>query len=313
LNHPTTHRPRGLERLRRSLHFVPGADERMLTKSIDTAADGLVLDLEDAVTPDRKVSARETVAAWLGAVDFRGKERVVRVNPLDTPWGHDDLRVILRNPPDALLIPKVSTLAELQLIEDILALHESEYGHPAGEVGLIVVSTETPLGALNVATFPDCRRVIGLTWGAEDLSALLGVSRNRFPDGTLLDTYRYCRVRTLLSAAAGGVQPLDTAFVDIRNPDGLRAECQEAAWMGFLGKVTIHPGQIDIVNAAFTPTADEVAEAERLVEAMAEAEREGRMAIAFEGRMVDVPHLERARRLLARAQRIDALSRGPAG
>jgi citrate lyase subunit beta/citryl-CoA lyase len=210
----------------------------------------------------------------------------------------------MRNPPDALLIPKVSHIEDLQLIDDILSLHESDYGHPAGAVGLIVVSTETPLGALNVATFPACRRVVGLTWGAEDLSAILGAARNRFPDGRLLDTYRWCRVQTLVAAAAGGVQPLDTAFVDIRNPDGLRAECQEAAWMGFLGKVTIHPGQIDVVNEAFTPSAAEVTEAERLVEAMAAAEQEGRMAIAFEGRMVDVPHLERAKRLLARARRI---------
>ncbi|MGA0796493.1 MAG: HpcH/HpaI aldolase/citrate lyase family protein [Quisquiliibacterium sp.] len=303
-NDQTAPRPPGVHRLRRSLHFVPGADERMLAKSLATRADGLVLDLEDAVTPERKDAARHTVADWLGSVDFSGKERVVRVNPLETPWGHDDLRIVMRDPPDALLIPKVSRLADLQQIDELLGLHERDHGHPAGAVGLIVVSTETPLGALNVASFPSCRRVLGLTWGAEDLSAVLGVARNRFPDGRLLDTYRWCRVQTLLAAAAGGVQPLDTAYVDIRNPDGLRAECQEAAWMGFLGKITIHPGQIDIVNEAFTPSADEVAEAERLVEAMTAAEQAGRMAIAFEGRMIDVPHLERAKRLLERARRI---------
>jgi len=299
-------RPPGIDRLRRSLHFVPGADERMLAKSIATAADGLVLDLEDAVTPDRKGDAREVVAGWLATADFRGKERVVRINPLDSPWGRDDLRAIMRQPPDALLIPKVSTLADLQLLDQEISVFEQLHGHPDGCVGLLVVSTETPLGALNVATFPACRRVVGLTWGAEDLSALLGVSRNRFPDGRLLDTYRYCRVQTLLAAAAGGVQPLDTAYVDIRNAEGLRAECQEAAWMGFLGKITIHPNQIDAVNEAFTPSAEEVSEAERLVQAMAEAEAQGRMAIAFEGKMIDVPHLDRARRLLARARWIDS-------
>jgi len=299
-----TVRPPGIDRLRRSLHFVPGADERMLAKSIATAADSLVLDLEDAVTPDRKASAREIVADWLAKVDFRGKERVVRINPLDSPWGRDDLGAVLRHPPDALLIPKVSTLADLQLLDGEIAALERAYGHPEGQVGLLVVSTETPLGALNVATFPACRRVIGLTWGAEDLSAVLGVARNRYPDGRLLDTYRFCRVQTLLAAAAAGLQPLDTAYVDIRNLAGLRDECQEAAWMGFLGKVTIHPGQIDVVNETFTPSTEEVAEAERLVQAMADAATQGRMAIAFEGKMIDVPHLERAKRLLARAQRI---------
>jgi citrate lyase subunit beta/citryl-CoA lyase len=301
-------RPPGVDRLRRSLHFVPGADGRMLDKSLATAADGLVLDLEDAVTPDRKASARAVVADWLHTVDFGTKERVVRINPLDTPWGHDDLRTVLRSPPDALLIPKVSTLADLERLDAAIGALEREYGHPEGRVGLLVVSTETPLGALGVASFPACRRVIGLTWGAEDLSAVLGTARNRYPDGRLLDTYRYCRVQTLLAAAAGGVQPLDTAYVDIRNPAGLREECQEAAWLGFLGKITIHPSQIEVVNEIFTPSAAEIAEAERLVQAMAEAEAEGRMAIAFEGKMVDVPHLERARRLLARARRIQALA-----
>jgi citrate lyase subunit beta / citryl-CoA lyase len=302
----TAARPRtpGADRLRRSLHFVPGADERLLAKSLATRADALVLDLEDAVTPDRKDTARATVAGWLAGVDFAGKERVVRINPLSTPWGQDDLAATMRHPPDAYLVPKVSTLADLEALDALISTHERAHRHPANGVGLIVVSTETPRGALEVVRFPECLRVVALTWGAEDLSAVLGTARNRLPDGRFLDLYRYCRVQTLLAAAAGGVQPIDTTYVDIRDLDGLRAECREAAWMGYTGKVTIHPAQIDIVNEAFTPSPAEVDEAERLVAAMAEAEAAGRMAIAFEGRMVDVPHLERAKRLLARARQI---------
>lgn len=165
---------------------------------------------------------------------------------------------------------------------------------------MILVSTETPRGALNLPTFPECSRVIALSWGAEDLSAAIGASRNRGPDGRYLEVFRYCHTITLLAATAGGVQPLDTVFVDIRDHAGLRAESIESAWMGYTGKITIHPDQIEIVNEAFTPSPDLVETAQRLVEAFDEEAKQGRMAFSFEGQMVDVPHLTRARRVLAR-------------
>jgi citrate lyase subunit beta/citryl-CoA lyase len=295
----------GAERVRRSSHFVPGANEKMLHKSIATEADSLVLDLEDAVTPDRKDEARQVVSDWLRDIDFQGKERTVRMNPLDTPWGLKDLQVTMQHPPDAYLVPKVSTLEELNTISTELSRWEQEYGHEPNNVGLILVSTETPLGAINLPTFTQCSRVIGLSWGAEDLSAALGAPRNRRPDGSYLDVYKHCRTMTLLSAVAGNVQPMDTVFVDFNDPDGLRAECQEAAWMGFTGKITIHPNQIDIVNAAFSPDPAALDEARRLIEAFAEAEKEGLMAISFEGKMVDVPHLTRAKKILERATQIE--------
>lgn len=295
----------GAERLRRSAHFVPGANEKMLHKSIATAADCLILDLEDAVTPERKDDARHTVTEWLRDVDFQGKERTVRMNPLDTPWGLKDLEVTMQHPPDSYLVPKVSTLEQLDVISAEISRWEQQYGHAANQVGLILVSTETPLGALNLPTFTQCARVVGLSWGAEDLSAALGAPRNRRPDGSYLDVYKHCRTMTLLSAAAGNVQPMDTVFVDFNDPEGLAAECTEAAWMGYTGKITIHPNQIDIVNTAFSPSAEELDEAQRLLEAFAEAEKEGRMAFSFEGKMVDVPHLTRARKTLERAAEIE--------
>ncbi|MEM9620156.1 MAG: CoA ester lyase [Pseudomonadota bacterium] len=294
----------GVDRLRRSCHFVPGANEKMLHKSIASGADCLILDLEDAVTPDRKDAARQVVADWLGTVDFAGKERTVRMNPLDSPWGEADLEETMRHPPDAYVVPKVSTIDELHIISARLSQWEREYGHPDNSVGLILVSTETPLGALNVHTFAQCQRVVAMSWGAEDLSAALGAPRNRFPDGAYLELYKHCRNMTLLSAAAGGVQPVDTVYVDFNDPEGLRADCQEAAWLGYTGKITIHPNQIDVVNEVFSPSAAEIDEATRLVEAFAEAEKEGLMAISFEGKMVDVPHLTRARKTLARAAQI---------
>jgi citrate lyase subunit beta/citryl-CoA lyase len=300
----------GAERLRRSMHFVPGANEKMLSKALATAADSLVLDLEDAVTPDRKDDARQVIASWLETVDFGMQERVVRMNPLDTPWGLADLEITMAHPPDAYLVPKVSSLEELQQIDAHLTRLEMAYGHSPQAVGLLLVATETPLGVLNLPTFTHCSRVIGLTWGAEDLSAAIGAPRNRHPNGDYLDLYRHCRSQTLICAAAGGVQPMDGVFVDIKDAEGLARECQEGAWMGFTGKITIHPNQIDVVNEAFTPAAAELDEARRLIAAFAEAQAEGLMAINFEGRMVDVPHLTRAEKIVSRARQISSQQAG---
>ncbi len=292
--------------LRRSAHFVPGANEKMLQKSLQSAADTLILDLEDAVTPERKGDARSVVAAWLADVDFGHQERTVRMNPLASPWGQADLAATMVTPPDAYVVPKVSTLDELIEIDEFLLSLERQHGHAEGGVGLILVATETPLGALNLPSFSQCQRVVALSWGAEDLSAALGASRNRRPDGSYLDTYRFCRVQTLLSASAGGLQPIDTVFVDIKDQQGLQEECQEAAWMGYTGKITIHPDQIDIVNAAFTPSSEEVETARELLAMFATEQAAGRMAFQFRGQMVDVPHLSRARRVVQRAELIAA-------
>lgn len=290
------------QRLRRSVHFVPGANEKMLLKSLDLAADSLVLDLEDAVTPQRKHEARDVVAEWLRDVDFGGKERIVRMNPLDTAWGLDDLRATMQKPPDAYLVPKVRTLADIEQIDRTLQALESEYNHVHGCVKLILVSTETPQGVLNLPTFTQCSRVTALSWGAEDLSAAIGARRNRDAQDEYLDVFKFCRVQTLLCAAAGNVQPIDTVYVDIKNLDGLRRDCQQGAWMGFTGKITIHPDQISVVNEVFTPSADELSEALELVDAFDQAQRGGSMAFSFRGQMVDAPHLSRARKIIERAR-----------
>jgi citrate lyase subunit beta/citryl-CoA lyase len=264
-----------------------------------------VLDLEDAVTPDRKDEARAVVAGWLRDVDFGGKERVVRMNPLDTPWGLEDLRVTMQVPPDAYLVPKIRSLADIERIDLTLQTLEADFGHVRGGVKLILVSTETPQGVLNLPTFTQCPRVAALSWGAEDLSAAIGARRNRDDDGNYLDVFKFCRIQTLLCATAGNVQPLDTVYVDIKNLEGLRRDCQEGAWMGYTGKITIHPDQIPIVNELFTPSPDEIAEARDLIAAFEQAQRDGRMAFSFRGQMVDVPHLNRARTIIARAAQVD--------
>ncbi len=293
-----------MTRLRRSIHFVPGGNERMLVKALGTNADSLIFDLEDAVTPDRKDEVRGIVASWLAESDFGSKEKTVRMNPLDTPWGHADLEATIVSPPDAYVVPKPETLEGLNAIDAELSRLERLHGHADRGVGLILIA-ETPLGALNLPTFTGCPRVHALTWGGEDMSAVLGVPGNRDADGNYLSVYQHCRVVTLLSAVAGGVQPMDAVYVDFRDIDGLREECEEGARLGFTGKLSIHPDQIDVINAAFTPAPEQVAEAQALLDAFDEAQAEGRMAFSFNGQMVDAPHLSRARALLERARLIE--------
>jgi len=294
--------------LRRSLHFVPGANDKMFSKSLASSADSLILDLEDAVTPKKKDDARQVIKDWLNSADFSGKEKTVRINPIDSPWGLKDIEVVMQGHPDSLVIPKVSSYQELQTLDDALTHWESQLELQEKSVNLILIATETPASILNLPSFTDCERVAALSWGAEDLAASLGSTRNRGPDGSYLDIYKHCRNMTLICAAAGNVQPIDTVFVDFKDSKGLQNDCEEASWMGYTGKMTIHPDQLEVVNAAFSPGETEVSTAKRLIEAFAEAEKQGLMAIAFEGQMVDVPHLNRAKKLLARAELIEQVS-----
>jgi citrate lyase subunit beta/citryl-CoA lyase len=291
-----------MSRLRRAVHFVPGANEKMLQKSLALPADSLVLDLEDAVTPENKDSAREVVTRWLKEVDFGRQERMVRMNPLDTPWGVQDLEITMQGKPDSYLVPKVRTKDDLLRIDTIISRMEREYGYPPGEVKLVVLATETPQGLLNIRDFGSCPRVDALSWGAEDLSAAIGARRNRDERGQFLEVFRYARIMTLLAATAANVQPLDTVFVDIKDSEGLRRDCLEGAWMGFTGKITIHPSQIEVVNEVFTPSPEEIAESKELLAAFEENQKAGRMAFSFKGQMVDAPHLTRARTILERAR-----------
>ena len=228
------------------------------------------------------------------------------MNPLDTPWSYDSLRETMVHPPDAYLVPKPETLDGLMTIDAELRKLEREYSHPDRSVALVLVSTETPLGALNIGTFSQCPRVVGLSWGAEDLSAALGAPRNRDRNGRYLSVFEHCRTMTLLSASAAGLQPIDTVYVDFNDMDGFLAECEEVAWMGFTGKISIHPNQIDPINEAFTPSEQDVNEAKELMEAFDVAQSEGNMAFTFNGQMVDAPHLNRAKALLERAAAIES-------
>jgi citrate lyase subunit beta/citryl-CoA lyase len=204
--------------------------------------------------------------------------------------------------PDAYMVPKIRSKDDLLEVDAIVSKLEEQYSYPAGGVKLLALATETSQGLLNIRDFGGCPRVDSLSWGAEDLAASIGALRNRDDAGVFLEVFRYARIMTLLAATAADVQPIDTVFVDIKDLEGLRRDCQEGAAMGFTGKITIHPAQIEIVNQVFTPSKEEIEWAKELLAAAEENRKLGKFAFTFRGQMVDVPHFTRAKTILDRAK-----------
>jgi citrate lyase subunit beta/citryl-CoA lyase len=273
----------------------------MLTRALTLPADGLILDLEDAVAPDRKAAAREVVGEWLGR-DFAGRERWVRMNPIATGHGEADLEATIAARPDGYVVPKPGSAADVREVVRILDRLEQAHGIPNGATRLTLIATETPQGLLNIREIAAATpRTVAISWGIEDLGAAMGLGRVRDAEGRYLDIPRHARVMCALVAATVGVEAIDTVYTDIADLDGLRRECAEGVAMGFTGKISIHPSQIAVINEAFTPSAAAVDEARELVALFDEHARRGVYAFTFKGQMVDAPHLARARKLLARA------------
>ena len=289
--------------LRRSIHFVPGGNEKMLNKALGLAADSLILDLEDSVTPDRKGIARDEVCDWLANADFKNQEKLVRINPMDSEWGREDLEAVLQHRPDGIVLPKVLDLKAVHAVDQLIINQEKVAGADYSDIKLLLIGTEMAAAVFNLAQMVNHERVDGVTWGAEDLSVSLGARAKRDEQGNYLEVFSFVRSMCLLAAVAAKVQPIDAVSVDIKNTEGLAKECKTAADMGFTAKLTIHPDQIDIVNEAFTPSVAEIEAATALVAAFEEQQAKGAMAFKFDGEMVDVPHLKRAQQVLALARR----------
>jgi citrate lyase beta subunit len=289
--------------MRRSMHFVPGGNEKMIQKALTLPADGLILDLEDAVPPPHKVATRAVVRRWLDTLDFGGRERWVRMNPVFSDWAAGDLEATIGGRPHGYLMPKPRTPADVRQVAAMLDRLEERHGVPFGTTRLVLIATETPEGLLNIKeTAAASPRVAAISWGIEDLSAAMGLPRTRDGEGRYLDIPRYARVMCAVAASAAGVEAIDTVFTDIQDLEGLRRECQEAVWMGFSGKISVHPGQIPVINEVFTPSRVEAEEAVALIAAFEEHAQRGAGAFAWKGQMMDMPHLTRARKIADRAR-----------
>jgi citrate lyase subunit beta/citryl-CoA lyase len=286
----------------RSLLFVPADSARKLDKAMSSGADALIIDLEDSIALDGKARARDSAAAFLkdALANTQRPYLMVRVNGLQTGLTDADLDAITPTKPDAIMLPKAEGGAAIVHAAAKLAVREAQSNLPDSHIKILPIATETAAALFMVATFAGASaRLIGMTWGAEDLSAELGARANRDEQGRFLDPYRLARSLCLAGAAAAAVPAIDTVFVDFCNDAGFRRECEEACRDGFVGKMAIHPAQVPIINEVFNPSADAIAHAQTVVAAFAAAPGAGVVGIG--GVMYDRPHLVRAKQLLARA------------
>ena len=285
----------------RSLLFVPGDSEKKLEKGIASGADVLIVDLEDSVAPERKAIARGMAGEFLAARRSKpGPRLFVRVNELDGGMTDDDLAAVIAGAPAGIMLPKCVGADDIVRLSVKLRVHEAEAGIDDGATRIIPIVTETAPALLAAPSIREpLPRLVGVTWGAEDLSADIGARETRDDRGRYTDVFRHARLMTILAASAAQAAPIDTVFIDFRDMDALAAECAEAERDGFTGKMAIHPAQVPVINDAFTPSGDAIAQARAVVTAFADAGNAGVVGIG--GKMFDRPHLRRAERLLARA------------
>lgn len=288
----------------RSLLFVPADSEKKLLKGLESGADALIIDLEDSVAAANKPAGRALAADFIAA-HGQGQRQVpalyVRINDLLSGMSDDDLLAVMRAKPAGIMLPKTGGGDDVGRLDMRLRVHEAENGIEDGATPIIPIITETPAAVLNIASYTGAsKRLAGLTWGAEDLSAEIGAAQTRDETGCYTDVFRFARLSTILAATAAEVTPIDTVFPNFRDEEAFRRDCLEGVRDGFTARMAIHPAQIAIINETFTPSAEAVAHARAVIEAFAAAGNAG--VVGIDGKMFDRPHLKRAERLLARAQ-----------
>lgn len=283
----------------RSMLYVPGDSDKKLGKIDGCAADAVVLDLEDSVAPDHRPAARKKVRAFLEQrrSSVRTHQLWVRINALDEA-ALEDLSAVVGGAPDGIVLPKIEGPDDIQRLGYMLDILEVREALPLGRTKICAVATETPAAVLRLAEFAGAHlpRLVALNWGAEDLSAAIGASTNVGSAGQWALTYRWARSAVLLAAKAAGVQAIETVYVDYRDTEGLFRTSREAAQEGFTGRAAIHPDQVGTINEAFSPSAEDVELARKIV---AEFDKSGGVGtVGIDGKMFDIPHLKRAKRTL---------------
>ena len=286
----------------RSWLFAPGDSEKKMTKAAEGSADIVIYDLEDAVAESEKPVARQIVHNFLKAKDADARKRLwVRVNPLDGPHTLIDLAAVMPAAPGGIMLPKSRGREDVDLLDHYLSAFEAATGTPVGSTRVIVLVTEAAEGMFTTNSYVGAPRVCALTWGAEDLADALGASENRNPDGSYAFTYQLARSLCLLGASVAKVTPIETIQGDFRDLETLRKRAEQVRRDGYRGMLAIHPAQVDVINAAFTPSAEEVAAAQEIVDLF--AAHPGAGTIGYKGGMLDRPYLARAQALLDLAAR----------
>ena len=287
----------------RSLLFVPADGGSKLDKAMASGADGVIIDLEDSIAAASKESARKLALDFLKSAQSR-KDRpqlLVRINGLDTGMTDADLDAVVPGKPDAVLLPKAEGGATVIHLDAKLTVREALAGLPEGKIKILAQTVESPAGLFSAGSYRNCSaRLIGMTWGPEDLSAELGAEANREIDGTLTEPYRIARAMCLFGAAAAKVSAIETIYVNFRDTDLLRKDTELARRDGFTGRLAIHPAQVPVINEVFTPSTAQIEKAKAIVAAF-EA-KPGAGTVGMDGKMYDRPHLARAQALLQRVK-----------
>ena len=284
-------------RSRRALLYVPGNNQKMITKAAGLGVDGVILDLEDGVAANRKDEARQTIREALSSVDFGRSERLVRINPFYTSRAEQDLQSVLPGRPDAVVVPKANTAEIIVETDKLITSTEKSMGLPEGQIAILAL-IESGLAYVNLAAIcAASARLQALILGAEDLAADTGITRNL---GGL--ELLYARSSLVMHAAAFGLQAIDMVQTNNTNPLLLQVESKQGAELGFAGKQIIHPAQVEAVQAAFTPSAEAVERAQRIVNMAQIAQADGMGAYSLDGEMVDLPVVKKAETILERAR-----------
>lgn len=287
----------------RSLLFVPGDSERKLAKALTAGADALILDLEDSVAADRKVTARAMSLEFVRGLPTGVRPRIyVRINSMDTGYWEADAAALTAPGVDAILLPKTRSGEDVHRLSLTLGHLEERAGVAPGTIRITAIATEVAISLLDMKSYiGSSTRLEALTWGAEDLSADIGASATREPDGQFTSPFRLARDLCLFTAIAAGIEPLDTVYPNFRDMAGFRRECEQSARDGFTGKLAIHPDQVAPINEIFGLGESEIARARTIVDLFAANPDAG--VVSYNGEMLDRPHLKLAERVLARADK----------
>ena len=282
----------------RSMLFVPADSERKMSKGLHSEADALILDLEDSVALPNKPLARQMAAAFIAEHASQAPAALfVRINPLDSGMALEDLAAVVQPGLAGIMLPKTLSADCVRRTGHYLDALEAKAGMTPGRVVIVPVATETAPAMLNMQSFHSpIARLAGITWGAEDLSAAVGAVSNRDTDGQYSPLYTWAGALCLLAAASTGVAAIDTLYADFRDNSGLLDACRSSRRRGYAGRIAIHPDQVRTINEAFSPTEQEMAHAQRVVDAF--AANPGAGTLGIDGMMVDMPHLKQARRTL---------------
>jgi citrate lyase subunit beta-like protein len=281
---------------RRALLYMPGDNWKMITKSITLGVDCICMDMEDGTAINRKAEARATIAKALQELDFGKSEKLARINSVGSGWEKDDIEAVLPYRPDGIVIPKTESLDQIKWGSEIIEAAELKHGWPVNSIRMLV-GVETAKGILNLKEIASHPRLDGIIFGGEDFAASIGATRT--PDAIEL---LYARQAVVTVCAAYDLQAIDIVTIDFKNLDIVRAEAEFGARLGYGGKQIIHPAQVEPVQTAFTPNDEAIAYAKRIVEAFEAGQKEGKGAFALDGKMIDMPLLKNAQKVLDRAK-----------